>query len=72
MVIVTAEKDEIVPKEIPARLFESAQNATSRLFHTVRDCPHKLFPFLNQSPADRAAVVQLLRRNPLHKFGSAL
>ncbi len=52
LAIITAEKDDVVPQEIPRRLFNSAKNARHRFFHTIPKSPHKILSFLQESTSE--------------------
>ena len=62
LVIITAEKDDIVPQEIPIRLFDSANNARERFLYTVPKSPHKILSYLQDAPNDRILVADLVRK----------
>lgn len=54
LLIIAAEKDEVVPAEIPQRLYDAAKYAQSRTIHTVKGASHKIHEFLND-PAHKDA-----------------
>ena len=69
LLIVAAERDEVIPAEIPQRLMEAAVNAASRAVHVVPAAPHRLGGFFSADPVAAAAfhaeVRRLLRREPV-------
>lgn len=66
LLIVAAERDEVIPAEIPQRLMDAAVNAASRTVHVVPAAPHRLSGFFSTDPVAAAAfhaeVRRLLRR----------
>lgn len=69
LLIVAAERDEVIPTEIPQRLLDAAVNAASRNVHVVPAAPHRLGGFFTDQPAAadafHAEVRRLLRRKPV-------
>jgi pimeloyl-ACP methyl ester carboxylesterase len=51
LLVIAAEHDAVIPREIPERLFDAASNAAWRRLHIVKDAEHNwLFTKLKQTP----------------------
>ena len=50
LLVVAAENDKIIPKEIPEKLYASATRANSRELYVVPNAPHLLIHYLNKNP----------------------
>lgn len=66
LAIIAAENDEVVPQEIPLRLFKAAKNAKGRYFHTVPNSPHKILTFLQDAESERTIVADIIARCHQH------
>lgn len=62
LLIVVAERDEVIPPEIPQRLLDAAVNAASRTVHVVPAAPHRLSGFFTDQPAAADAFHAEVRR----------
>ena len=58
LLIIGAENDNVIPRKIPERLFESAKNASARALYWVKDGPHLLVQFLNSNPQEFDTVIE--------------
>jgi uncharacterized protein len=50
LLVVKAEKDEVIPKELIVKIFNTAINANHKEIHTVNGATHSLTRFLNENP----------------------
>ncbi len=46
LLILAAENDETIPKEVPQKIYDSAMNTSSRHLHIVKNAPHRIREFL--------------------------
>jgi pimeloyl-ACP methyl ester carboxylesterase len=61
LLVIAAEFDLVIPREIPERLVDAAHCAQSRALHIVRGAEHnRLFSLLRESPADLDHTVGLM------------
>ncbi|MTV39883.1 alpha/beta hydrolase [Duganella radicis] len=61
LLVIHAEHDAVIPREIPERLVESARKAQSRQLHIVRGAEHnRLWTLLAETPASFEAAVDMV------------
>jgi hypothetical protein len=58
LLIVSAENDEVIPREIIDKLMSSAVNAKSRQLITVDDSPHGIMTYMKDNPEVMDEVVE--------------
>ncbi len=52
LLIVTAEYDDVIPREIPERLYSYAVNASKKEMYEVRGSPHQILKYLEDNKAE--------------------
>jgi hypothetical protein len=57
LLIISAESDEVIPREIIERLMSSSVNAKSRKLITVKNAPHGIMSFMRENPKVMDEVV---------------
>lgn len=61
LLIVAAGEDQIIPREIPERLFDAATHARSRELHWIKASPHLLVHYLNENTKEMTEVFEKAR-----------
>lgn len=62
LLIIGAEKDETVPRELTQKLYDSASRATKRELYFVPNSSHALGQFMRENPAEKEKVASLIAR----------
>lgn len=60
VLIIAAEQDEVIPREIPTRLYEGARAASRRELFWLNNCSHFVMHHLQEFPEQCNAVAQRL------------
>lgn len=61
LLVIAAEYDAVIPREIPERLVQAARNASQRKLHVVPGAEHnRLFSLVSERPAECAAMMDLI------------
>jgi pimeloyl-ACP methyl ester carboxylesterase len=62
LLVISAEKDAVIPSEIPCRLVEKAKNCISAEHHCIRKAGHDLAAHFTRSPQSRQLTLNSILR----------
>ena len=58
LLIISAEKDTFIPKDVIQMIYDSSVNASSREIMTIPNAPHQLATFLQENPKQFELVIE--------------
>ena len=57
LLLITAENDDVIPKDVVEKIFESATISRSKVIHEVKGSPHQILGYLAERPQMLAEVI---------------
>lgn len=56
LLVIQAGQDDVIPKELVDKVFESTQTAKKKELYVVPDAPHRILRYLDEHPGERKQV----------------
>lgn len=63
LLVIVAEKDEVIPEEVVKRIYNSAVHANRRELYTISRAPHKITQFLVENPEESDKFYQKVKES---------